>query len=129
MTEAEAKLKLKLTLFDLVELARDTRSDNGGEAKWVHLRGALIKEFAKRLRALVQSDARICLSCDLSGECHAFDSPKQVCELCEHHEPLTVEAVNRAFKTYENRKAQSDAESHALELSEREKMLDERKIK
>jgi hypothetical protein len=70
----------------------------------------------KQLVRPAQSDARICLSCDLSGECHSFDNPKQVCVLCEHHEPLTVEAVNRAFKAYENRKAQSDAESHALEL-------------
>jgi hypothetical protein len=46
-----------LQLFDLVELARDTRSDKGGEAKWVHPCGALVKEFAKRIAALAQSDA------------------------------------------------------------------------
>jgi hypothetical protein len=53
----DVRQALELQLFDLVELARDTRSDKGGEAKWVHPCGALVKEFAKRIAALAQSDA------------------------------------------------------------------------
>jgi hypothetical protein len=40
---------LEQQLSDLVELARDTRSDKGGAAQWTHPIGALVSEFAKRI--------------------------------------------------------------------------------
>jgi hypothetical protein len=48
---------LEQQLFDLVELARDTRSDKGGEAKWTHPVSALIREFTKRITAPPRPDA------------------------------------------------------------------------
>jgi hypothetical protein len=48
---------LEQQLLDLVELARDTRSDKGGEARWTHPIGALTREFAKRIAAPPRPDA------------------------------------------------------------------------
>jgi hypothetical protein len=40
---------LEQQLSDLVELARDTRSDKGRPAQWTHPVGSLVSEFAKRI--------------------------------------------------------------------------------
>jgi hypothetical protein len=48
---------LEQQLFALVELARDTRSDKGGEAQWIHPVSALIREFTKRIAAPPRPDA------------------------------------------------------------------------
>jgi hypothetical protein len=53
---------LEQQLLDLVELARDTRSDKGGEARWTHPIGTLAREFANRITAPPRPDAPACLT-------------------------------------------------------------------
>jgi hypothetical protein len=104
----DVRQALELQLFDLVELARDTRSDKGGEAKWVHPCGALVKEFAKRIAALAQSDEepfpqpRRNDGGEPCGECHL--QPGETCDVCgalaqSDAEPkgIDLDDVDRAY--------------------------------
>jgi hypothetical protein len=114
----DVRQALELQLFDLVELARDTRSDKGGEAKWVHPCGALVKEFAKRIAALAQSDEEPFPQPQRNdggepcGECHLQTG--ETCDVCgalaQSAEPkgIDLDDADRAYdKWAEHRNGQS----------------------